>query len=112
MGRGLTTLGAVLLLATLALWIGDAVGAWNDLDPAIAGWTLKAGAGLLAAGVLLRVLYPVGRKVVHGRCAVCGHPIERGHTYCRDHLQETVNASRDETRSRMLRGGGSHRSSF
>ena len=112
MGRGLTTLGAVLLLATLALWIGDAVGALSDLDPAISGWTLKAGAGLLAAGLLLRVLYPVSRHVVHGRCAVCGHAVERGHTYCRDHLRETVNAFRDETRKRMLRGGGSHPSSF
>jgi predicted nucleic acid-binding Zn ribbon protein len=111
MGRGLTTLGAVLLLATLALWIGDAIGATADLDPTISGWTLKAGAGLLAAGLVLRVLYPVSRKVVHGRCAVCGHAVERGHTYCRDHLQETMNTLRDETRTRMLRGGGTHRSS-
>jgi predicted nucleic acid-binding Zn ribbon protein len=111
MGRGLTTLGAVLLLATLALWIGDAIGATNGLDPSLSGWTLKGGAALLAAGLFLRVLYPVGRRVVHGRCAVCGHPVERGHTYCRDHLQETVNSYRDQTRDRMLRGDKNHSSS-
>src|SRR5262245_62174358 len=111
MGRGLTTLGAVLLLATLALWIGDAIGATGNLDPAISGWTLKAGAGLLGMGLALGILYPVSRKVVHARCSVCGQSIERGHTYCRDHLQETVNAFRDETRDRMLRGGRGHSSS-
>lgn len=111
MGRGMTTLGAVLLLVTLALWIGDAIGATAGLDPSLSAWTLRGGAVLFAAGLVLRVLYPVGRRAVHGRCVTCGHPVERGHTYCRDHLQETVNAYRDETRKRMLRGGKSHSSS-
>jgi predicted nucleic acid-binding Zn ribbon protein len=112
MGRGLATFGSVLLLLTLALWIGDAVGALPAAD--VASWsgiTLKAGAALLAAGLLLRVVSPVRHKLVHGRCAVCGHPVERGHTYCRDHLQATVNTYRDQTRDHLMRSDKSHSSS-
>jgi len=112
MGRGLMTSGAMLLLATLALWIADAVGSLSpEHDAAWSSWTLKGGLALLGAGLLLRVLSPVKKVVARGHCAVCGRPIDRGHVYCHDHMQETVNAYRDQAHDRMLRGGKSRSSS-
>ena len=104
MGRGLMSSGAVLLLATLALWIADAVGSLSpEHDASWSSWTLKGGAALLAAGALLWILSPVRHQLGRGRCQVCGHAVERGHVYCRDHLQETVNAYRDRAHDKMLR---------
>ena len=96
MGRGLFTMGTVFLLLTIALWIAGAAGwipqnrddQWSDLS-------LKAGLLLLAASFVLRLIFPVTKQVTRARCAVCGTPVDKGHTYCMDHLQETVNACRD-----------------
>lgn len=109
MGRGLTTFGAVLLLATLALWIADAVGTLSpELDASWSSVTLKAGLGLLAGGLILQIVSPVRKQLVRGHCEVCGHAVERGHRYCRDHMQEVVNTLRDQTRDTILRGGRNH----
>lgn len=104
MGRNLITLGALLLLLTVTLWIGDAAG-WfpNGADDAWSPRILKAGLLLFAAGLLLRLAYPVSHQIHRSRCVVCGHPVEKGHTYCHDHLQETVNTYRDRTRDGVLR---------
>ena len=101
MGRRLGWLGALLLLATLALWVADVV----DLIPSAtddqwSGITMRAGMVALAVAVLLRILTPIAGKIAVGRCTVCGRPTERGHTYCMDHLQEMVNAGRDQARNR------------
>ena len=103
MGRKLRWLGSMLLLVTVALWVADAV-AWipASTDDNWSGLTLKAGMIALAAGILLCLLAPLANLMRNGRCAVCGHPTERKHTYCLDHLQETVNATRDQARNRTL----------
>ena len=106
MGRGLMTSGAMLLLTTLALWIADAIDVITpQQDADWTAWTIKIGLVLLGAGLLLRVLYPVKKGLVRGRCAVCGRAIDRGHVYCHDHMQETVNAYRDQAHDKMLRTG-------
>jgi hypothetical protein len=106
MGRGLMTSGAMLLLTTLSLWIADAVGSISEkFDASWSALTLKAGVILLGAGFLLHILSPVRRGLGRGHCAVCGRPIDRGHVYCHDHMQETVNAYRDQAHDKMLRPG-------
>src|SRR5262245_30065278 len=102
MSRRLFTLGSLLLLATLALWVAGAIdmipGAEDDRWSKL---TLEAGMIALAAALLLRLLGPVASLIGRGRCAACGRPTERGHTYCLDHTQEAVNAYRDRTRDSM-----------
>jgi len=66
-------------------------------------WSSRLGLTLLGAGLILRLLAPVGRELRRGRCVRCGTAIERGQTYCMDHLQATVNQYRDETRAGALR---------
>ena len=102
MGRRLQGLGALLILATIALWVADVV----DLIPSAtddrwSGLTLRAGMVALIVAVLLRILTPIAGAIAVGRCTVCGRPTERGHTYCLDHLQETVNTARDQARNRV-----------
>jgi len=94
MSRRLFLLGCLLLLATVALWVSDVLG----FVPTSTDLTLKAGIVALAAALLLRLLTPVSGLITQGRCRVCGTRTERGHTYCLDHLQETVNATRDRAR--------------
>jgi len=99
MGRRFFFLGAMLMLATVALWVGDVTGLVpSTADDHWSQLTLKAGMVALAAALLLRVLAPVSGRMSQGRCRVCGHRTERGHTLCLDHLQETVNATRDKAR--------------
>jgi hypothetical protein len=96
MGRRFFLLGSLLLVATVALWIADAANVIpSSTDDNWSGLTLKAGMVALAAALLLRVLAPVSGFMAKGRCTVCGRLTERGHTYCLDHLQETVNSMRD-----------------
>ena len=104
MGRGLLTLGSILLLLTIGLWIAG-VAEWlpADIDDHWSALSLKAGLVVLAAGLLLRLVSPVRRQVSRGRCAVCGRGIDRGQVYCLDHLQETVNTYRDRTHESLSR---------
>lgn len=101
MDRRLFWVGSILILVTLALWVADAA-AWipRSTDDRWAGLTLKAGIVALALAFVVRLLAPVATMRQKGRCAVCGHSTERGHVYCLDHLQETVNAARDLSHSR------------
>ena len=102
MGRRLRWLGSLLILVTVALWIaGAAAMIPESTDDHWSGLTLKAGMLALAGALVLRLLTPVANVMRNGRCAVCGRPTERGHTYCLDHLQETVNAYRDLSRNRV-----------
>jgi hypothetical protein len=101
MDRRLFWLGSISLLATLALWVADAAAVISrSTDDRWSGITTKVGILALAAALVLRLLAPVATLRQRGRCAVCGHSTERGHTYCLDHLQETVNATRDLSHSR------------
>ena len=101
MDRRLAWVGSILILATVALWVADAA-AWvpRSTDDRWSGLTLKAGVIALAGAVVLRVLAPVASLVRRGRCEVCGRTTERGHVYCLDHLQSTVNATRDLSHTR------------
>jgi hypothetical protein len=102
MGRRLRWLGTMLILVTVALWVADAAALIpGSTDDHWSGLTLKAGLIALAGAFLLQLVAPLASRIRRGRCSVCGHPTERGHTYCLDHLQETVNAHRDLTRNRM-----------
>jgi len=96
MGRGLPSLGFFLVLATVALWLGGAAG-WvsQGFADTASSISLKAALVVLSASLLLRVVSAVTSRIAKRRCAVCGAPVERGHIYCLDHLQATVNSFRD-----------------
>ena len=101
MGRLLRMAGSILILTTIGLWVGDATSVIpGSTDEHWWRFTLKGGVLALAGALLLRVLQPLTKQLRNWRCAVCGHPTQQGHTYCLDHLQETVNAARDEARNR------------
>jgi hypothetical protein len=101
MDRRLVWIGSLAILVTVILWVADAA-AWipRSTDDRWSGLTLKAGIIAVAAGLALRLLAPVARATRSGRCAVCGQSTERGRVYCLDHLQETVNATRDLSHTR------------
>ena len=107
MARLLRYVGILLLAATAVLMLAEAVG-WipsGDVRPWI--WTTaRAGALCLGAGILLALLSPIGRELRRGRCVRCGAPIERGQTYCGDHLQAAVNEYRDQARDGTMHGPG------
>jgi hypothetical protein len=100
----------MLILATVALWVAETAD-WIQVstDDRWSGLTLKGGLIAMAGALLLRVLTPILSSLRRERCTICGHPTERGHTYCLDHLQETVNATRDRARSRSIPRPGAHR---
>ena len=96
MGRSVRYLGLAILAATAWVWIAQA-GGWIS-DSVADAWTplgLKASAALLLGGLILGLLNPVRRGFTRGRCARCGKGIERGQTYCLDHLQAAINEYRD-----------------
>ena len=101
MGRRLLGLGVMLIVVTVALWVAE-VAAWipASTDDRWSGLTLKAALIALGASLVFRVLAPLAGMIPKARCSVCGRSTERGHTYCLDHLKATVNATRDESRSR------------
>lgn len=109
MGRSFLSLGAFLLVATVALWIAGAAD-WmpEHAADAASAISMKAGLVLIAASFVFRMMSPVARRMRKSHCAACGRPVEKGHLYCLDHLQETVHATRDKThhssRTPMRRG--------
>ena len=109
MGRSLFSLGAISLVSTVFLWIAGPAG-WMSEQAANASSaiSLKAGIVLIVASLLLRMVSPVAKQITKSHCAACGRPVAKGHIYCNDHLQETVNQTRDRThgssQSRMRRG--------
>ena len=80
MWLALAQLARVISAGTADVWL------WRG------GW---AGTLVLGAGLLAGVLSPVSRELRRGRCVRCGARIERTQTYCRDHLQQTVDEYRD-----------------
>jgi len=102
MGRRLLSFGAFLLAATVVYWMSDAIG-WIPSHAEEHWSTLLAKAALvcIAAGLVLRALSPARIKMAKGRCATCGRATPIGHMYCMDHLQESVNTWRDQTRAGM-----------
>ena len=99
MGRTLRYIGlavlagaAWILLAEEAGWVpADTSEVW--LKPA-----LFTGAACFGMGLLAALLAPVARSVRRGHCVRCGAPIEKGQTYCLDHLRDTLNEYQDRVR--------------
>ena len=110
MGRSLRSIGVILIAASVWSYLAEAMG-WvsSGLAAEWGGFGLKAGVLCLAGGILAAILAPVGRELRRGRCVRCGAAIERGQTYCMDHLKETLNEFRDRTRERMVQSLGSER---
>jgi len=88
-GLGLVAGAACIALASAVGWVPS-----GTFDPWVVP-ALGAGVAVFALGVLGTVLGRVARMVRRGRCVRCGSPIERGQTYCIDHLRETVDEYRD-----------------
>ena len=102
MNRRLLMIGAILMFATATIWLGGAVD-WIQ-GPAADEWsglTLKGALLAFAVAVVVRFVSPVAKVITTDRCTVCGRPTQKGHTYCLDHLQETVNQTRDLARERI-----------
>ena len=104
MARTLRYLGLFALAATACILLAGEL-AWLERELVDAGVRIAGPAGVLCllAGILLAALSPVSRAMRGGRCFRCGVPIERGQTYCHDHLQETVNEYRDRNRASSYR---------
>lgn len=107
MGRVLLYVGLValalsawLLIAEEAAWIP--AGTVGAAAPAI----LVGGAICLGLGLLMMLVSPVGHKLKRGRCVRCGAVIERGQSYCLDHLRETLNEYQDRSREHHMRRPG------
>lgn len=99
MARTLRNLGMAILVIAVWLLIAESAG-W--ISPDLAGpWIIPAlytGGGALVAGIVLGVVSPVGRMMRQTRCARCGNAVERGQTYCLEHLRQTVDEYRDRQR--------------
>ena len=97
MGKSLQTIGGIVLLAAAWLFVAESFG-W--VSEAVAdAWGLKAlmaGAVCFCGGLFLAVATPVTRWLSGTRCVRCRRRIERGQTYCMDHLRETLNEYRDQ----------------
>ncbi len=97
MSRRLTFAGLCLLAATAWFVLAEQIG-WvsTELADRMVLLGLKLGGGALALAVVLAVLAPLTRALRGTRCVRCGSPIEKGQTYCPDHLRATVNEYRDQ----------------
>lgn len=104
MGRTLRYAGITVLAITAWLLLADAVG-WIEEGrfDAWIGRGVWIGGICLLGGVFVAMMSPVGRELRRGQCVRCGATIERGQTYCMDHLQAAVNESRDSAREALLK---------
>ena len=99
MGRTLRIVGLIALAgAAWVLLAGEAGWIGGSQANALFRPLLVGGAAALGLGFLLGLLNPVGRRLRQGRCVRCGTSIERGQSYCLDHLRDTVNQYQDQMR--------------
>jgi hypothetical protein len=99
-GLALLAVSAWGLIAIEAGWFPSSLP--EQLIPMLAG----AGVVLIGVGMLLAAIGSLGQKVRRGRCARCGAKIQRGQSYCMDHLKEAVNEFQENARrSEMYRPG-------
>ena len=96
MASALRYLGWVALAAAVLVLLAESFG-WlsGEASTALFRPLVYAGGGTFALGLLLGMLSPVFRALRNGRCARCRARIERGQTYCADHLRETVQEYQD-----------------
>ena len=100
MARFLRVLGLMILAAATILLVAGEAGAVSGdtvvdeiFMPAVQGGVIA-----LLAGLVLPLLAPFGRMASQGRCTRCGTRIEKGQTYCHDHLRRAVQEFQDQTR--------------
>ncbi len=98
--------GAMLLAGTALVLLVDAAG-WlpAELVRPLATWGWRLSLAAIGGGLLLQGLGRIGRALVRHRCVRCGRAVERGQTYCTEHLRAAVNEARDAMRGKMLRFG-------
>lgn len=103
MGKNLRNLGLVVLAAAAWVILAGEFG-WISAGNAdrLFAPLLYGGATLLAAGLLALILAPLFFGLQRGRCVRCGASIERGQTYCLDHLQATLHEARDQVHEREM----------
>ena len=103
MGRLLRNMGLVLLAVAVWLILASALGWLSEAmaDP-LARVAAMAGVACLGGGILAGLAGRMGRPILtRGRCVRCGARIERGQTYCLDHLLATVEQARDQVRNEI-----------
>ena len=96
MGRSLRTIGGILLVGAAWLFVAEAFG-W--VPKSLGDWgvhALLAGAVCFGGGLIISVATPLTLWLAGTRCVRCRRRIERGQTYCMDHLRETLNEYRDQ----------------
>jgi len=97
MSRLLLRLGGLALLGGIAYMVlGEAL--FGGADNRLVKTILIAGGVALAAGLVARVAGRAAAGLAGRSCPRCGRRVARGHVYCDDHLQETINAYRDRQR--------------
>ena len=57
-----------------------------------------SGLALFGLGLLASLFAPLSRAMRRGHCVRCGARIEKGQTYCLDHLRDTLNEYQDRVR--------------
>ena len=99
MGRTLRIIGLAALAGAAWVLIAGEAG-W--IPPAASNAAFRplsiGGALSFCVGMVLGMLNPVGRKLRQSRCVRCGAPIERGQSYCLDHLRDAVHQYQDQMR--------------
>ncbi len=99
MPRTIRLLGILLLATAAVLLIAGEAGVveseWVDV-----GFKplLQAGLAAFAVGLALTLLSPLGRALRSSRCVRCRRTIEKGQTYCHDHLKTAVQEYQDKHR--------------
>jgi len=97
LGRTLRHLGTAGLAAAAWVLISGEMGWLAEPNVDLLFRPLFLGAlGVLGLGLFLAMLAPLAREIRRGRCARCGSRVERGQTYCNDHLRQTVQEYQDQ----------------
>jgi len=99
MPRFLCTLGLTILAASIVFLVAGEAGVFDSRY--VDRWFirgLQAGGIAFLGGVVLSFLAWFGKMVSRGHCVRCGKSIEKGQTYCHDHLKHAVQESQDHIR--------------
>jgi hypothetical protein len=95
----LRTLGILTIVGAI-LWMVLSEVVFHQSHGSQVRLMLGAGVALLAASLILSIVTRVTSKMSGRKCPRCGRPVQQGHTYCQDHLKETVNQFRDAQRKK------------
>lgn len=107
MSATLLRLGLWIVLIVVVLYVvhetypESPVAEYVQVD--LLGKVVLVGAGLLIAGIVMRLLEKGSKAVVKNRCAVCRTPIAPGAIYCRAHLRRVLHDEEDRTHGTRVR---------